>query len=157
MGKEIERKFLINYEKWLKAEKPSGQLYRQGYLLTDPQKTIRVRLTETSGFLTIKGLSVGATRLEYEYEIPFSEAAELLDNFSISELSKRRYKINFRDKIWEIDEFLGDNNGLIIAEIELKSEEERFELPEWIGKEVTGEEKYYNSNLTISPYKNWQL
>ena len=157
MGKEIERKYLIDHKKWQKTDKPSGQLYRQGYLLTDPQKTIRVRITETCGFLTIKGLSVGATRPEYEYEIPISDATELLDKFSISELSKIRYKILFQNKIWEVDEFLGDNSGLIIAEIELKSEDEHFELPAWIDKEVTGEEKYYNSNLTITPYKNWNL
>ncbi|HWK06229.1 MAG TPA: CYTH domain-containing protein [Puia sp.] len=155
MGTEIERKYLIDYEKWQKVEKPSGELYRQGYLLADPQKTIRVRLTATNGFLTIKGLSIGATRPEYEYEISISDAAELLDNFSISELSKIRYKIKLKNKIWEVDEFLGDNIGLIIAEIELKSEDEYFDLPEWVGKEVTGDEKYYNSNLTIKPYKNW--
>ena len=157
MGKEIERKYLIDHKKWQEAEKPSGQLYRQGYLLTDPQKTIRVRITETCGFLTIKGLSVGATRPEYEYEIPISDATELLDKFSISELSKIRYKILFQNKIWEVDEFLGDNSGLIVAEIELQSEDEHFERPAWIDKEVTGEEKYYNSNLTITPYKNWNL
>jgi|SRR5579859_5749973 len=155
MGSEIERKYLIDYEKWQKIEKPSGQLYRQGYLLTDPKKTIRVRITEANGFLTIKGLTVGATRPEYEYEIPVSDAAELLDKFSISELSKIRYKISLNNKIWEIDEFLGDSIGLIIAEIELKSEDEHFEIPEWVDKEVTGDEKYYNSNLTIKPYKNW--
>lgn len=94
MGIEIERKFLINYEKWQNVEKSSGQTYRQGYILTDPKKTIRVRLTETSGYLTIKGLSIGATRPEYEYEIPVSDATDLLDNFSISELSKIRYRIS---------------------------------------------------------------
>ena len=155
MGKEIERKYLIHHDKWQKIEKPSGQLYRQGYLVTDPNKTIRIRLTEASGFLTIKGLSIGATRLEYEYEIPTSEAKELLDNFSISELSKIRYKINFENKVWEVDEFLGENIGLIVAEIELESEDEHFEVPDWVDKEVTGEEKYYNSNLTILPYKKW--
>lgn len=155
MGIEIERKYLINYEKWQKVKKPLGQAFRQGYILTDPTKTIRVRLTETSGYLTIKGLSMGATRPEYEYDIPISDAEELLDNFSISELSKIRYKIAFENKVWEVDEFLGDNTGLIIAEIELKSEDEHFKCPDWIDKEVTGDEKYYNSNLTITPYNNW--
>jgi len=157
MGQEIERKYLTDKEKWQNVIKPDGQLYRQGYILTDPKKTIRIRLTDASGFLTIKGLSVGATRLEYEYTIPPEEAKELLDNFSVSELSKIRYKINHNNKIWEVDEFLGANLGLIIAEIELTSEDEYFDLPEWVGKEVTGEEKYYNSNLTIKPYKNWNL
>ncbi len=155
MGLEIERKYLIDHTKWQQIDKPAGQLYRQGYLLTNPEKTIRVRLTETTGFLTIKGLSVGATRPEYEYEIPLQDAKELLDNFSISELQKIRYKIFYNNKIWEVDEFLGDNLGLIIAEIELTGEEEQFDIPDWIDKEVTGEEKYYNSNLTVEPYKNW--
>lgn len=100
-------------------------------------------------------MSIGATRPEYEYQIPLNEANELLDNFSISELSKVRYKITFNNKVWEVDEFLEDNDGLIVAEIELTSEYENFELPDWIGQEVTGEEKYYNSNLTIHPYKKW--
>ncbi len=155
MGQEIERKYLIHFENWKKVEKPLGQQYRQGYILTDPKKTIRVRVAGTHGFLTIKGLSVGATRPEYEYEIPISDAIELLDNFSVSELSKIRYKIVFDNKMWEVDEFLGDNAGLIVAEIELKSEDEQFKCPDWVDKEVTGDERYYNSNLTVSPYKNW--
>ena len=156
MGQEIERKYLVDHSKWQHLDKPIGQLYRQGYLLTDPNKTIRVRQTTDKGYLTIKGLSIGATRPEYEYEIPFEEAKELLDNFSTSELSKIRYKIMLDNKTWEVDEFLGDNTGLIVAEIELISEEESFSIPKWIDKEVTGQEKYYNSNLTIEPYKNWK-
>jgi adenylate cyclase len=157
MPQEIERKFLINHDKWQLVEKPIGDFYRQGYLLTEPSKTIRVRLTNTSAFLTIKGLSVGATRPEFEYEIPMQDARELLDNFAVSELSKVRYKINGNDKIWEVDEFLGDNLGLVVAEIELKSENEAFDQPDWIDKEVTGEQKYYNSNLTIMPFKDWEI
>lgn len=155
MGQEIERKFLIDKNKWQQVNKPAGLFYRQGYLLTDPNKTIRVRLTDQKAYLTIKGISVGATRSEYEYEIPVDEAKELLDNFSVSELSKIRYKITFANKLWEVDEFLGDNAGLIVAEIELTHEDEAFEIPDWITQEVTGEEKYYNSNLTLQPYKNW--
>lgn len=156
MGIEIERKFLVNKELWNECEKPAGEFYRQGYLLTDPSKTIRVRQTSDKGFLTIKGISVGASRSEFEYEIPFDEAKELLDQFSVSELSKIRYKILFEEKLWEVDEFLGENEGLMVAEIELKSENEKFKLPDWIGKEVTGEDQYYNSNLTLNPYKNWK-
>jgi adenylate cyclase len=100
---------------------------------------------------------VGATRPEFEYEIPMQDARELLDNFAVSELSKVRYKINGNDKIWEVDEFLGDNLGLVVAEIELKSENEAFDQPDWIDKEVTGEQKYYNSNLTIMPFKDWEI
>ena len=156
MGIEIERKYLVNLDQWQELEKPVGEMYRQGYLLTDPNKMIRVRQTKDKGFLTIKGLSVGATRAEYEYEIPFDEAKELLDQFSISELSKIRYKIVFDNYLWEVDEFLADNDGLIVAEIELSSEDENFSIPDWIEREVTSEDKYYNSNLTIHPFKDWE-
>ncbi|MBI3133813.1 MAG: CYTH domain-containing protein [Bacteroidetes bacterium] len=155
MGVEIERKYLVNRDKWNIVEKPKGNLFRQGYLVTDPTKTIRVRLTDSAGFLTIKGLSVGATRPEFEYEIPQDEASQLLDTFSVTDLKKIRYEILFNGKLWEVDEFLGDNLGLIVAEIELKSESEIFELPDWIDKEVTGDEKYYNSNLSIHPFTKW--
>ena len=155
MGIEIERKFLVKKEKWKELEKPSGELYRQGYLLTDPNKTIRVRQTSAKGFLTIKGLSVGATRPEYEYEIPFEEAKELLDQFAIAELSKIRFKIIIDQHVWEVDEFFGNNKGLIVAEIELSNEEEKFNIPDWIDREVTHEEKYFNSSLVIHPYQNW--
>jgi adenylate cyclase len=155
MGVEIERKFLVNKEKWDAIAKPAKELFCQGYLLTDPIKTIRVRLTNTAGYLTIKGLSVGSTRPEFEYEIPKADAEELLAKFSISGVTKFRYKIPFADKVWEVDEFLQANSGLIIAEIELKSESEHFELPDWIDKEVTGVERYYNSNLSIQPFNKW--
>ena len=156
MGIEIERKFLVNHDQWEQLEKPVGEFYRQGYLLTDPQKTIRVRQTSDKGFLTIKGISVGATRAEYEYEIPFEEAKELLDQFAVAELSKVRFKIAIENHIWEVDVFSGKNQGLIVAEIELESEGEEFVLPTWIDREVTGEEKYYNSNLVTKPYKDWK-
>ena len=156
MGIEIERKFLVKQEIWAQLEKPAGEFYRQGYLLTDPTKTIRVRQTSEKGFLTIKGISVGASRAEFEYEIPQEEAKDLLDQFSVSELSKIRYKILFENKLWEVDEFLGENEGLMVAEIELQSEDETFSTPNWIDEEVTGEEKYYNSNLTLLPFKNWK-
>lgn len=156
MGKEIERKYLIELTKWHQVSKPKGELYRQGYLLTDPDKTIRVRLTETTGYLTIKGATLNTTRSEYEYEIPAREAKELLDSFSVSELSKTRYRIDHGGKVWEVDEFFGENEGLIVAEIELTTEDEIFDIPGWIGKEVTGDVKYYNSSLTINPYKNWE-
>lgn len=156
MGIEIERKFLVSHGPWEELEKPLGEFYRQGYLLTDPQKTIRVRQTSDKGFLTIKGVSIGATRAEYEYEVPFEEAKEMLDQFSIAELSKVRYKISIGNHIWEVDVFSGKNHGLIVAEIELKKEDETFDLPDWIDREVTGEEKYYNSNLVIQPYSDWK-
>lgn len=152
---EIERKFLVNKKAWEATAKSEGEAYRQGYLLTEAAKTIRVRLTPSKGFLTIKGKSEGASRLEYEYEIPQEEAKELLDNFASSELSKDRFKLAFKGKLWEVDVFHGKNEGLTVAEIELESEEESFEIPEWISKEVTGEHKYFNSSLTLKPFKSW--
>lgn len=114
-----------------------------------------MRLAGDKGYLTIKGISVGASRKEFEYEIPAIDATEMLNEFTSSELSKTRYKIKHAGKMWEVDEFHGNNEGLLMAEIELNSENENFELPEWILNDVTVEEKYYNSNLSINPYKNW--
>lgn len=155
MGVEIERKFLVNKEKWDQVIKEERSLFRQGYIVSDPEKTIRVRLTDSAGFITIKGLTVGATRTEYEYPIPKEDAQQLLDNFCSSEISKIRYFITHDNKLWEVDEFLGNNEGLIVAEIELTDENESFSLPGWVDKEVTHEKKYSNSNLAIKPYKNW--
>lgn len=155
MALEIERKYLVHFDKWDSLEKPQGELYRQGYISKTPEKTIRVRLTDTTAYLTIKGAIRGITRTEYEYEIPKEDATALLDNFAETELSKIRYKLLYAGKIWEVDVFLGENEGLIVAEIELESENESFEIPEWVSVEVTGIEKYYNSRLSIRPYKSW--
>lgn len=155
MGIEIERKFLVDNKTWNKLQRNNGQLYEQGYILDDPGKTIRIRTTPSTGFITIKGITVGASRAEYEYEIPLAEATELLNQFCTSKISKTRYKVNYAGKCWEIDEFLGDNEGLIVAEIELGDENEIFELPGWIGKEVTDDKRYYNSNLSKHPFKKW--
>jgi adenylate cyclase len=155
MGKEIERKFLVKKDMWDSLKKPDGERYRQGYLVTAPGKTIRVRLTEKAAFLTIKGKSIGISRSEFEYEIPKTDAVELLNDFALSELSKVRYKINYAGKLWEVDVFSGKNEDLIVAEIELEHENEEFELPPWIDKEVTGIQQYYNSYLTIKPYQDW--
>ncbi|HEY5369759.1 MAG TPA: UPF0158 family protein [Hanamia sp.] len=156
MALEIERKYLVDDKKWLALSKQEGNHYRQGYIVTEPKKTIRVRITETKCFITIKGESTGATRSEYEYEIPRKDAEELLDNFCVAELEKTRYKIIYKNKLWEVDEFLGENEGLIIAEIELNEEDEIFEIPEWVANEVTGDERYYNANLVQNPYHNWK-
>ena len=155
MAVEIERKYLVDIDKWNKTEKGAKHFYRQGYILTDPEKTIRVRVTDESGFITIKGKSTGVSRLEYEYSIPKQDAIELLDQFCSSDVSKFRYEHPFAGKLWEVDEFLGDNEGLIVAEIELTNEDEAFETPAWIDKEVTGIEKYYNSSLSKFPFKRW--
>ncbi len=156
MGKEIERKFLINVLKWNELDKPAGKTYRQGYMLTDPHKTIRVRLAGNAAFLTIKGINVGATRTEYEYEIPAKDAAEMLDIFCDAVVEKKRFGIMYAGKLWEVDVFEGNNEGLIVAEIELMDEAEAFAIPGWIGKEVTGEKRYYNSNLSEQPFCNWK-
>ena len=114
-----------------------------------------MRVTDAAGFLTIKGATTGACRLEYEYEIPKQEAIELLDQFAETSLTKYRYFIPYKSKTWEVDAFLAENEGLLVAEIELKSEDEQFEKPEWLGEEVTGQQKYYNAQLAVNPYKNW--
>ena len=156
MGIEIERKFLVHKDKWDSLTKPKKDFYRQGYLFSDSNKTIRVRQTNDKGYITIKGSVIGLSRPEFEYEIPKADAEELLNQFSVSELIKVRYKILFKNKIWEVDEFLGDNLGLIVAEIELKHENEQFEMPDWIANEVTGIKKYYNSILAIFPFSKWK-
>lgn len=155
MGKEIERKFLVKQSIWNELEKPEGNHFRQGYLIAETDRSVRVRLTNTRAFITIKGKTNGATRPEYEYEIPQKDAEELLNHFTIAELSKVRYNINYRGKLWEVDVFLGRNQGLIVAEIELKSEDESFEKPDWAGKEVTEDARYYNANLVLNPYLDW--
>ena len=155
MGVEIERKFLVNSQKWDKLTKPDGMQYRQGYILKEPSKTVRVRVTGDNGFITIKGKTIGASRSEYEYQIPLNEADELLKEFCEAVITKVRYCIQFANKLWEVDVFLADNEGLIIAEIELDNESEYFDLPDWITEEVTGDVKYYNSNLSTHPYKTW--
>jgi len=156
MGVEIERKFLVDHEKWGKLAKPAGTHYRQGYLLNTNNKTIRVRTTDKQGFITLKAAGTGISRKEFEYKIPVDEGIELLDIFAEYEIEKVRFRIHFEGKLWEIDEFLGDNKGLIMAEIELKSETEDFKLPDWITEEVSDDERYYNSYLSIHPYKRWE-
>jgi adenylate cyclase len=155
MGVEIERKFLVDHEKWRDVIKPAGTHYRQGYLLNDDERTIRVRVTDQQGFITLKGATTGITRKEYEYKIPVEDGNELLDGFALSELEKVRYRIDFAGKLWEVDEFLGDNEGLIMAEIELHDEKDEFEKPAWVTMEVSDDERYYNSNLSRHPFKKW--
>ena len=153
---EIERKFLVNSREWNLTAKGEKAFYQQGYIVMEPEKTVRVRATDTEGFITIKGISVGASRPEYEYRIPKSEALELLERFCTSIITKYRYGVTVGGKLWEVDEFLGANEGLVIAEIELADEEEAFDLPAWVDAEVTSIEKYYNSQLSRMPFKSWQ-
>ncbi len=155
MNVETEKKFLVKQDLWNKVKK-EGAIYRQGYLLRDKDKTIRIRLVEGEhGYITVKGKPEGASRLEYEYTIPEKDARELLAKFCDTIVSKKRYKIKVHGKLWEVDEFMDDNDGLVIAEIELEDEAEKFTLPGWIDKEVTGDQHYYNSELSVNPYKNW--
>ncbi len=154
MAKEIERKFLVTGEEW--RARAQGTRYRQGYLSTVKERTVRVRTIDDKGFLTVKGVSVGATRSEYEYEIPAADADEMLDDLCDKPIiEKNRYKISIGDVTWEVDEFLGVNDGLIVAEIELLSEQQSFPKPEWIGREVTGDPKYFNANLIARPFSTW--
>lgn len=154
MGKEIEKKFLTTNEDWRGLAK--GLHYCQGYLSTQKSKTVRVRTIGEKGFLTVKGRTIGETRLEFEYEIPVEDARELLRELCHKPLiEKTRYKILFDGFTWEVDEFAGENQGLIFAEIELKYEGEKFSKPQWIGKEVTGDSRYYNANLVNTPYRGW--
>ena len=155
MGVEIERKFLLQGDAWRALGEPT--LLRQGYLSADPARTVRVRIEGARAFLTIKGESVGATRGEWEYPIPVQEAAELLDQLCQQPLvEKYRRRIAVGAHTWEVDEFLGANAGLAVAEIELASEDEAFDKPDWIGREVTGEARYFNSNLIRHPYSQWK-
>jgi CYTH domain-containing protein len=154
MAQEIERKFLITGEAWRELAK--GTAYRQGYLSTVKERTVRVRTIDDKGFLTIKGITVGATRAEYEYEIPAEDANEMLDDLCEQPIiEKKRYKVPLDGFIWEIDEFGGVNEGLIVAEIELESEDQEFNKPDWIGDEVSGDPRYFNSNLIANPFTTW--
>lgn len=156
MAVEIERKFLVDPAAWEAFPKDKPHYLRQGYLFKDLVKTARVRVSDETGYLTIKGKTVGISRAEYEFEIPKEEAEELMTRFCETVVSKHRYIIPYEGKIWEVDVFLGENEGLVVAEIELIEEKEAFELPPFITQEVTGVRKYYNSQLAASPYKYWK-
>lgn len=154
MGVEIERKFKVK-----EHFRPTGVGIEmaQGYLSRDPRRTVRIRIAGIQGFLTIKGETCGATRSEYEYEIPAEEARELLALCDTPLVEKTRYVEMFCGKRWEVDIFHGANEGLRVAEIELAAEAEEFALPEWVGDEVTGERRYYNAALIAHPYSAWSL
>jgi len=154
MGEEIERKFLVSGEAW--RETAEGTRYRQGFLSTEPERTVRVRVAGTRGSITVKGKSVGARRAEFEYEIPVADAERMLDTLCKRPLiEKVRYVLAVGAHTWEIDVFEGDNAGLVVAEIELRREDEAFERPEWVGDEVTDDPRYFNSNLVANPYRAW--
>ncbi len=156
MAVEIERKFLVHPQLWQDLSKPEGLYCLQTYLLKDEAKTVRVRILGNKGFITLKGKTVGFSKPEFEYEIPAKEAKEMIKIFGDVLIEKTRYLFPQGKYTWEVDVFEGDNKGLIVAEIELKSELDKFDKPEWIAKEVTGDYRYSNSNLQGNPYKNWK-
>ncbi|WP_421802021.1 CYTH domain-containing protein [Flagellimonas sp.] len=153
---EIERKFLVKSDGFRQKATSQTRIV-QGFLNTDPDRTVRVRIKGDKGFLTVKGASneSGTTRFEWETEITASEAANLIDLCEAGILEKIRFELPFGNHLYEVDEFLGENKGLVLAEIELNHEDERFEKPDWLGEEVTGQVKYYNSQLSKKPFKQW--
>ncbi|MDO4769579.1 MAG: CYTH domain-containing protein [Brachymonas sp.] len=154
MAKEIERKFLVKGTTW--KENAEGVLYRQGYLNSVKERVVRVRTIADKAFITIKGITAGVSRLEFEYEIPFADAKQMLDELVEKPIiEKRRYKIKQGSLVWEIDEFLGDNQGLVVAEVELKDEQQALDLPSWVGEEVSSDPRYFNNNLVAHPYTTW--
>jgi adenylate cyclase len=155
MTTETERKFLVKKDIWQKTEKPIPDFYRQGYLYSDVNKTIRIRITSVKAYLTIKGKTIGASRPEFEFEIPKEDAEQMLNQMAENSLEKYRYKIKFEGKLWELDEFKGENEGLLLAEIELDNESETFALPPWAGEEVTQDNRYFNSYLARHPFSKW--
>jgi CYTH domain-containing protein len=152
MGIEIERKFLVAGDTWRDAP---AVAYAQGYLNRDKRRTVRVRIVETRAWLTVKGANSGATRAEFEYPIPLADAEALLALCDGPLVRKLRRVVVHAGATWEVDEFQGDNAGLVVAEIELASEDEAFEPPAWLGAEVTHDARYFNSNLAARPYSTW--
>ena len=155
MNREIERKFRVVDDLYKSGS--TSCLYKQGYLCTDKERTVRIRIAGEKGYITIKGRTTGCSRTEYEYEIPLADAASMLDTLCVKPLiEKIRYRCTGPDgKVWEVDEFLGENEGLVVAEIELSGEDEPFARPSWVGDEVTGDTRYYNSYLSQTPYNKW--
>lgn len=154
---EIERKFLVKSDQF-KAEAFTQNKIAQGYLSSLPERTVRIRIKGNKGFITIKGIGQqgGMSRFEWENQIPFDEALQLLTLCEKGKIEKTRFEIKSGDHIFEVDEFYGENEGLVIAEIELESETDSFEKPEWLGEEVTNDERYYNAYLSKNPFKDWE-
>lgn len=153
MGTEIERKFLVVSDAWRAGAE--GLPYEQGYLAREPAATVRIRLAGQKGFVTIKGQVLGFSRPEFEYEIPAADARALLQMCRQPLIEKTRYRILHAGKVWEVDEFRGANAGLVVAEVELACETEIFELPPWVGAEVSHDHRYYNSQLSLVPFSEW--
>lgn len=154
MGVEIERKFLLKNKEW-RCHVDAGVEIKQGYLNSTKERTVRIRINGEIGLITVKGETINSTRKEYEYQIPIEDAEELLELCEKPIIEKTRFEIIHNQKVWEIDEFRGINEGLIVAEIELEDENEELEFPQWIGEEVTSDARYYNANLIAHPYSDW--
>ncbi len=155
MGMEIERKFLVNSNRW-KAFVVRQSDFRQGYLAKGEHSSIRIRIGEQSAELNIKSWTQGVRRHEYEYPIPLEDAAQILDRLCTKPLiEKTRFYVQHAGKLWEVDQFSGANEGLVVAEIELTDEDEMFDKPDWVGEEVTDDLRYNNVSLAIHPYKDW--
>jgi len=154
MAIEIERKFLLKNEDW-RAECDSGTKILQGYLNSHKERTVRVRISGSKGEINIKGKTNQLTRQEFEYTIPLGDAEKLILLCETPIIEKTRYRIHQDQLIWEVDEFHGENNGLIVAEVELQSEKQDIDLPNWIGLEVSNDARYYNASLIARPYSKW--
>lgn len=154
MGIETERKFLVSGDEWRSLGDPIA--YYQGYLTRGNGVTVRIRIAGDKGFLTVKGPVHGISRSEFEYEVPVDDARGMMSLCTDPVIEKHRTRIHHSSHVWEVDEFAGDNRGLIIAEVELSSPTEEMVLPPWVGTEVTGDPRYYNSNLAARPYSGWQ-
>lgn len=154
MGLEIERKFLLKNENWRTAITKQTTI-KQGYLNSHKERTVRIRIYGNQGIITIKGKVENIVRPEFEYEIPLEDAHAMLKLCEQPIIEKNRFEVVYDGKIWEIDEFSGNNQGLILAEIELNAADEKFGIPDWIGKEVSEDTRYYNSNLIAHPFENW--
>jgi CYTH domain-containing protein len=157
MGVEIERKYLVKAEEWKKIKPEKSIRIRQAYLSRDTDKTIRLRIADDKGFITVKGPTTGISRTEFEYEMPVEAVKELMEAFTINPIIKIRHLVTIGNKLWEVDEFLGENEGLIVAEIELGAEDEAVELPGWIDKEISKDKRYANSNLAGKPFTTWTI
>jgi adenylate cyclase len=153
MAAEIERKFLVRDDSWRGG--PAGTRIAQGYLTADVARTVRVRIGGERAWITIKGRNEGITRKEFEYEIPPADGRELLELCLPGVIDKTRHVIEHGGHVWEVDEFHGENEGLVVAEVELEAEWISPDLPDWVGDEVSGDVKYYNSSLAVKPFREW--
>lgn len=156
MAIEIERKFLVENDNWKPHIRKTYRI-KQGYLNLEIERSVRIRIKGDKGYITIKGVTNNISRAEFEYEIPFADAEKLINLCVSPIIEKTRHEIVLEENTWEIDEFYGENKGLIIAELELKSEQQEYKTPNWLGVEVSNDPQYYNLNLVTNPFNTWNL